>query len=156
VVSLQRESWGAGEPGEPPLPTQKPTKALNSLIGARFPRLKKVWQDEGNDAYQIQAKAICGDIRITLERLIEFELLADVVQRFRRPINTIGKIEKLARINSADCRLFDELMTKYSRYEHAQPDEAPVPLPEPDELETDLKNLKTWLDEFDSRVVTVR
>jgi hypothetical protein len=47
----------------------------------------------------------------------------------------------------------DAMMTKYSRYEHAQPGEAPVPLPEPDELAEDLKNLKSWLDEFAARVI---
>jgi hypothetical protein len=153
VVSVQRESWGTGEPNEPPLPTQKPKTALNSLIGQRLPKAKKVWTDEGNAPYQVEAKALCSDIRITIERLIENDLLADVVQRFRRPINTMGKIEKLARIKSADCAFLDAMMTKYSRYEHAQPGEAPVALPEPDELAEDLKNLKAWLDEFTSRIV---
>ncbi|MEX0703039.1 MAG: AAA family ATPase [Planctomycetales bacterium] len=151
IVSLHRETWGAGEPGDPPLPAQKPAKALNSLLDARIPKLKRVRTEEGVDASQIHAKALCGDIRITLERLIEFELLADVVQRFRRPINTMGKIGKLARITSEDCRLFDDLMTKYSRYEHAQPDEAPVALPEPDELESDLESLRSWLATFSKR-----
>jgi energy-coupling factor transporter ATP-binding protein EcfA2 len=153
VVSVQRESWGAGEPNEPPLPAQKPKAVLNSLIGQRLPKARKVWTDEGNAPYQVEAKALCSDIRITIERLIENDLLADVVQRFRRPINTMGKIEKLARIKPADCAFLDAMMTKYSRYEHAQPGEAPVPLPEPDELAEDLKSLKAWLGEFNSRVV---
>jgi energy-coupling factor transporter ATP-binding protein EcfA2 len=151
VVSLQRESWGTGEPNEPPLPAQKPKTALNTLSAQRLAKARKVWSDEGNAPYQIEAKALCSDIRITIERLIENDLLADVVQRFRRPINTMGKIEKLARIKPADCAFLDGMMTKYSRYEHAQPGEAPVPLPEPDELAEDLKNLKAWLDEFTER-----
>lgn len=153
VVSVQRESWGTGEPNEPPLPAQKPKAALNTLIGQRLPKAKKVWTEEGNAPYQVEAKALCSDVRITIERLIENDLLADVVQRFRRPINTMGKIEKLARIKPADCAFLDAMMTKYSRYEHAQPGEAPVPLPEPDELGEDLKNLKAWLEEFTSRAV---
>jgi hypothetical protein len=118
-----------------------------------LPKAKKVWTDEGSTPYQVEAKALCSDIRITIERLIEYDLLADVVQRFRRPINTQGKIEKLARIKPADCTFLDAMMTKYSRYEHAQPGEAPVPLPEPDELSGDLQKLKAWLDEFTARVV---
>jgi hypothetical protein len=43
------------------------------------------------------------------------------------------------------------MMTKYSKYEHSQPSEAPVFLPEPNELDTDFKNLKKWLDEFTKR-----
>lgn len=96
---------------------------------------------------------MCIDIRITIERLIENDLLADVVQRFRRPINTMGKLHKVAKITSNDCEYIDAMMTKYSRYEHAQPEEAPVELPEPDELEEDLKGLKAWLDEFSGREV---
>lgn len=95
VVSVQRESWGPGEPNEPPLPAQKPKTALNSLIGQRLSKARKVWTDEGNAPYQIEAKALCSDIRITIERLIENELLADVVQRFRRPINTLEKSRNL-------------------------------------------------------------
>ena len=151
VVSVLRESWGTGEPNEPPLSTQKPKQALNSLTDQRLPKAKKVWTDQGSAPYQIEAKALCSDIRITIERLIENELLADVVQRFRRPIHTLGKIEKLARIKPADCTFLDSMMTKYSRYEHSQPAEAPVPLPEPAELAADLQNLKGWLDEFTAR-----
>jgi hypothetical protein len=85
--------------------------------------------------------------------MIENDLLADVVQRFRRPINTVGKLHKVAKITSNDCVYIDTMMTKYSRYEHAQPGEAPIELPEPDELEKDLKGLKAWLDEFSGREV---
>lgn len=153
VVSVQRESWGTGEPNELPLPAQKPKNALNTLINQRLPKARHVWLDDGIALYQVEAKALCSDIRITIERLIENDLLADVVQRFRRPINTHGKIDKLARIKPADCAFLDAMMTKYSRYEHAQPSEAPVPLPEPDALAEDLKNLKAWLDEFTARIV---
>ena len=153
VVSVQRESWGAGEPNDPPLPAQKPKKALNTLFDHRLPKARKVWSEEGNAPYQVEAKALCSDIRITVERLIENDLLADVVQRFRRPINTIGKIDKLARINITDCTFLEKMMTKYSRYEHSQPNEAPVPLPEPDEIDEDLCLLKAWLKEFSGRVV---
>lgn len=155
VVSLQRESWGTGEPNEPPLPAQKPKKALNNLIDHRLPKSIKVKTTEGNASYQVEAKALCSDIRITIERLIENDLLADVVQRFRRPITTMGKIEKLARIKLEDCKFLDAMMTKYSRYEHAQPNEAPVFSPEPDELTVDLQKLKAWLEEFTARILPV-
>jgi hypothetical protein len=49
--------------------------------------------------------------------------------------------------------MIDELMTKYSRYEHSQPDEAPVPLPEPDEIAADLTRLQIWLKEFSERKI---
>ena len=80
--------------------------------------------------------------------MIECELLADVVQRFRRAVNTQGKLDKLARIRAEDCKLFDDLMTKYSRYEHSQPNEAPVDPPAPDELKADMEALRDWRDGF--------
>jgi energy-coupling factor transporter ATP-binding protein EcfA2 len=155
VVSLQRQSWGIGEPGDPPLPAQKPKQALNTLLNERLAKARKVYEETGRSEYNVLAKALCGDIRIIIERLIENDLLADVVQRFRRQINTIGKLHKVAKITSDDCQYIDEMMTKYSTYEHAQPEEAPIELPEPDELEQDLKGLKAWLDEFSDRGVAV-
>jgi hypothetical protein len=74
--------------------------------------------------------------------------LADVVVRFRRAIQTIGKIEKLSKIEPSDCKFFDDLMTKYSKFEHSQPLELPTDLPQPDELETDIRSLLEWRDKF--------
>ncbi len=152
IISLERQSWGPGEPCAPPLPAQKPKQAVNALANERLAKARKVWQNEGNPAYAVESKALCSDIRITIERLIECELLAEVVQRFRRPIQTQNKIEKLANIRLEDCQFFDAMMTKYSRYEHSQPNEAPVSLPEPDELAADLKQLADWLAEFSGRL----
>lgn len=152
-VSLMREVWGAGEPSAPPLSAQKPKTALNALQGERLSKAKKVHDQQGSAAYAIEAQALCSDVRKTIERLIENDLLADVVQRFRRSINTMGKMQNLAKIEAGDCALLDEMMTKYSYFEHSQPDEAPVALPEPDELKEDLQKLKDWLDDFTARAV---
>lgn len=83
--------------------------------------------------------------------MTEVELLADVIQRHRRAINTLGKLEKLADITAEDYKLIDEMMAKYSRYEHAQSTEAPVELPLPDELTEDAKKLKAWRDGLEVR-----
>ena len=74
-----------------------------------------------------------------------------MVQRFRRDVQTKNKIHKLANINSDDCKLLDGYMTKYSKYEHSQPSETPVSIPEPDEIEKDLQDILGWLDEFKKR-----
>lgn len=150
VIGLQREPWGAGEPREAPLPAQKPKSAINALLD-RVMRARKILNESGQSEYELIAKGICSDIRITLERLIENDLLADVIQRFRRPITTQGKLHKLAKITLEDCKFIDELMTKYSQCEHSQPNESPVPLPTPDNLEEDLKKLKSWREEFEKR-----
>lgn len=154
IICIREESWGAGEPGETPLFAKKPDKALNQLINDRLSKAKKLLNEHGKEVYEPYAKALCSDFRILLERMIECELIADVVQRYRRAINTMGKIGNLAKISEADCKYFDDLMTKYSRYEHSQPLEAPVQPPEPDELETDFNELKNWQTEFKKRSLT--
>jgi len=152
VVGLQKESWGTGEPSTPPLFAMKPDKVINLLLNDRVPRARKVLADEGTEAYSIQAKAICSEIRVAIERLVESTLLNGIVLRFRRPVNTLNKLDKLSKIKPADCKLIDDLMTEYSKYEHSQSGEAPVAMPDPDQLERDLRRLQVWQEEFSKRV----
>ena len=151
IICIRGESWGTGEPGETPIFAKKPQGVLNSIKNERLPKARKVFEENGRPDYEPLAKSICSDIRIIIERLIENDLLADVVQRFRRSVQTLGKLHKLAKINANDCKLLDEYMTKYSRYEHSQPPEAPVAIPAPDEIENDLKIIIGWLEEFKKR-----
>lgn len=151
VICITEEPWGTGEPGDPPLFAKKPDGALSKLIDERLPKARNLLNEHGRVVYEPDAKALCSDFRILLERMIEYELMADVVQRYRRAINTKGKIEKLAKISVSDCKYFEDLMTKYSRYEHSQPTESPLRLPEPDELQADFNSLKVWQAEFKSR-----
>jgi len=147
VVCINSEHWGTGEPGDTPTWAESPKKANNILLD-RLLKARKVYEEDGQRAYELYAQSICTEFRKLLERTIEIDLMADVVQRFRRDVMTKNKIGKLSKITSEDCRKFDDLMTKYSRYEHSQPGEAPVPLPTPDELKTDLEGLKAWREEF--------
>ena len=152
VIALSREPWGTGEPGETPFAARKPDKVINGLID-RLARARKIFTVSGKAEYELHAKAICSDVRILVERLVEDTLLNEVVRRFRRAVHTQNKIGGLAKIQSKDCQMIDEFMTKYSRYEHSQPDEAPVPLPEPDEIAADLTRLQIWLKEFSERKI---
>ena len=151
VVGLQRESWGTGEPSDPPLFALKPIKVINTLLNERVPQARKIYNEKGSAAYAPEAKGICSDLRITLERLVECTLLNEVILRFRRSVTTKGRLSKLAKISPDDCKMIDDLMTEYSKYEHSQPGEAPVTPPLPDKLEADLKKLKAWHEEFTKR-----
>jgi len=147
TVALRAESWGVGEPYNPV--QGKPATILSKLEG----RVEEAAGLGKNSAEQYErlAKGICSDFRILLESMIESNLISDVVQRFRRNIITKNRIMKLAKIDSTDCKLFDDLMTEYSKYEHSQPFEAPVSLPEPAKLKKDIGELRKWLIEFDKR-----
>jgi len=151
ISCIRYESWGTGEPGETPLFAKNPVKALKDLINNRLAVARKFYKEKGQEVSYPYIKAICCDFRILLERMIELELLADVVGRHRRAINTMGKINKLAKINNNDCKFFDEMMTKYSKYQHSHSNDAPVRLPNPDELNKDLNALKEWHDNFKKR-----
>lgn len=152
VIGLQRETWGTGEPREAPLPAQKPKRAINSLLD-KVARARKILNESGQAEYELIAKGICSEIRITLERLIENDLLSDVIHRFRRDIQTKGKLNNLSKITTDDCRYIDDKMTEYSKFEHSQPEEAPISLPDPDKLKEDLEKLRDWRIEFEGRTV---
>jgi len=151
VICLRNESWGAGEPGNTPIFAKKPEGALKAILGERLPKARKVFEQIGLTEYEEIAKGICGDIRILIERLVENDLLSDIVQRFRREVQTKSKIHKLAKITAEDCKLIDDYMGKYSIYEHSQPSEAPVQILDPDKIERDLQNVLMWLNEFKAR-----
>lgn len=153
TIHIRQEPWGAGEAGDVPLYGKKPEAALRDLLNARVSQARSTFQQHGSVAYYPLGKAICSDFRILLERMVEFVLLADVIQRHRRAVNTMGKIQNLVKIKTTDCSLFEELMTKYSSHEHSQSSEAPVELPEPEELTADIERLIAWHSEFAKRAV---
>ena len=126
---------------------------MRDLLNTRVSQARNTFQEQGTVAYYPLGKSICSDFRILLERMVEFVLLADVIQRHRRAVNTLGKIKNLVKIKTTDCLLFEELMTKYSSYEHSQSSEAPVELPEPDDLKADIERLIAWHSEFTKRAV---
>lgn len=152
-VHIRQEPWGAGETGEVPLYGKKPDPALNHLLNVRLAHAHHAHQELGWDAYHPLGKSICSDFRILLERVVEVVMLADVVQRHRREVHTKNKIQNLAKINSADCKLIEDLMTKYSCFEHSQSNEAPVEVPAPDVLKTDIELLIGWNKEFTKRTI---
>lgn len=151
TLHLTRENWGTGQPGETPVYARKVDTSLNLLI-ANLQKGKKILDtDGGTTAFYPVGKALCSDFRILLERVIEEYLLQSVVIRFRRSVQTL-RLKNLLHIEKADIQLIDELMTKYSYFEHSQPIETPAPLPNVSEIEADFQKLKTWLDSFRKRV----
>lgn len=153
VVYIRQEPWGAGETGEVPLFGKAPEKALNDLRLRRLAQADKLFQTDGADASYPLVKAICSDFRILIERFVETHVLAEVVQRHRREVNTKGKLHNLLKLTRTDCELINGLMTKFSRFEHSQPTEAPVELPGIQELSVDMQKLADWYLEFKARSI---
>ncbi|MEE9391799.1 MAG: hypothetical protein V3W41_04755 [Planctomycetota bacterium] len=113
---------------------------------------KRTEDEHGRLTYRIHAQSICAEFRELLERSIEDDLLSKVVMRHRQSITTMNRLGKLSCISAEDCKFFDELMTKYSCYEHSQSQEAPSFLPGEPELRGDLESLKAWREGFKKRL----
>lgn len=150
VTSIRSVNWGTGEPAPIPLSQRHIKATLNTLINDRYHKLNTYIENSEFEDADSTLKAMCSDFRILLERSIENDLLCGVVQRFQRPVNTL-KIKKLSKLKEQDCEFLDSLMTKYSAFEHSQPVEAPVDLPDPHDLLNDMERLKNWRDEYIKR-----
>ena len=119
---------------------------LDRLVAA-----KKAGDAGGGDTYRALAQGICSDFRKLLERTVEDDLLNEVVKRHRRSVTTDNRIGALHLIRPEDCQMIDDLMTKYSCYEHSQSYESPAFIPEEPELRVDIESLRDWRKEFFDR-----
>lgn len=139
-----------GEIADLPINFKKTDKAVNQLANERLTAARKALT-QGDLAYEKEAKGLCGDIRTLIERIVEIDLLNGILKRFSPEVNTKGKIHTLAKITLDECQFVDDYMTKYSRYEHSQPEESPIPLPKPEEIEADLKELIGFIKKIQIR-----
>lgn len=149
LTQLLIESYG-GKSGHTALPAawNTNTKKANNTLLLRLEAANKIGEENGADAYRSLAQGICSDFRKLLERSVEDDLLNQIVRRHRRSVTTDNRLNALPLIEPSDCQLIDDLMTKYSSYEHSQSEEAPVFIPEEAELRQDLEMLKKWREEL--------
>ena len=148
-ISIESFAGSTGHP-TPKAIWMKNTKSANNILLERI-REAELLAEKDIEQYKIYAQSLCSDFRKLIERTVEDDLLSQVVKRHRRSVTTDGRLKELPKINQADCAYIDELMTKYSSYEHSQSSETPVFLPDPEELRRDIEGLKTWRDEFRKR-----
>lgn len=139
-----------GQVTDLPINLKKTDRAVNFLLNEYLAKAKKALK-KGEIDYENIARSLCSNIRILIERVVEKDLLNEVVTRFSPEVNTKNKIGTLAKITEKDCTFIDDYMTKYSRYEHSQSDEAPIPLPSPNEIEKDLNKIKSFIENLHSR-----
>ncbi|MBC3872481.1 AAA family ATPase [Undibacterium flavidum] len=151
LTGLHRMGKNVGIVGEIKLREKKLKSAIQHIHDHILPKLRKAYDNNEVENYEIQAKAACTDFRILTERCVETILLNDVVSRFRRSLQTMGKLGSLAKIQKSDCDLIDQMMTRYSCFEHSQPIEIPITIPSPEELTKDVKGMIDWITEFEKR-----
>jgi hypothetical protein len=144
----------AGVQVEVPVWVSKTDTANNNLIN-RLDKAKKEGEKNGAEFYRYLAQGICSDFRKLLERTIEYDLFGDVIARHRREVHT-QKLTSMYPVQKADIQLLDELMTKYSGFEHSQSFEAPVVLPDEQSLRADIERLKEWRKNFKGNQVLAK
>lgn len=110
---------------------------------------------EGDDDLQRQLTAkFYGQLRLAWERCVEEVLLNGAVQRFGEGVST--QRLKSVTVTDDDYREIDAGMTKSSKFEH-DPAAAVgrLPIPAPDELDTDIGRLAKWREALDKRLKEV-
>jgi energy-coupling factor transporter ATP-binding protein EcfA2 len=148
IICLSRIK--TGDIAELPITLTKTKPTAKRFLNERIAAAKQAFK-AGDTVYEKEAKALCRDIRILIEQIVEIDLLAGVIRRYNPEVQTKNKIEHLAKITLEDCKFIDNLMTSYSRYEHSQPEEAPVDLPRPEEIEKDLKEIVSFIETVQKR-----
>lgn len=140
--------------GEPTEPTYhgalKMKNALNNIKNHDIALLKKQYKSGEYESYDNGIKSLCSDFRKIVEQGIETDLLSKIVTRFGYSVNTL-RLKYLYVVTQSDIDLFNNMMTKYSAYEHSQSTERPVELPELSDIERDVDALISWCDDFGKR-----
>lgn len=139
-----------GDIAEVPIFLKKTKQAVNRMINDEISELKESYK-ESDKAYRKDVSFLSKEIRILLEKVVENDLLCGIVRRYIPDIQTKGKINKLAQIPQEDCIFIDKMMSDYSKYEHSAPDETPIELPDPSEIEQDLKALLEMIKKIQTR-----
>jgi len=156
VETLRKLGKESGITNKLSLRDSKPGKAVARIKDEFLPQLRKHFDNGDADTFDKEALYICSEFRILVERCIESVLLNEVLVRFRREIQTKGRLSKLAKIEQSDCDLIDDLMTRYSVFEHSQSDELPAKHPDIKQIEKDVDELSFWINQFGERMKTTK
>ena len=122
---------------------------VKAQLGGLKDRLVKARKMDVDSAeYRDCIGRICQQFRICVERSVEDELLLGIVRRFHRSIRTSNLVMKLPAIEEKDCKIVDDMMTKYSFIEHSQPSDALILQYSLEEIEADIQAFIDWISEY--------
>ena len=128
-------------------------------VGRRIGHLRQLLQEaeklhrnEHQAAYEKEASVIYGLLREAWERGLEEVLLGGVVERFRPGVQTM-QVGVIADITPEDCKAVERAITKCSKWlpGHDQAAAAPVEMPEPDVVRSDIEALADWVEAIRKR-----
>lgn len=128
-------------------PVNSKIKEINKLLQ----EAKRGEKEIGVGANLYYGDRLLNKFRITIERAVEEVYVNDVVARYKWNVTTKGKIGQIGKISPEDCIFIDDMMDKYSVPLHDPGTETPPPPPTLEEIETDLSNLKSKVNEIRTR-----
>jgi hypothetical protein len=117
-------------------------------------RAEKLYRTGDTDGYEYFIRSGYGLLRDSWERMVEEVLLNDVVQRFRRGVET--KRLRPVFVDDSDVKTIYFAHSKCSRYEHDCPRELQMPVPPPDEIFRDVEELAKYLSGIKKRAKDVK
>jgi len=120
----------------------------------RHQRAEKLYRTGDTDGYEILVRFGYGLLRDSWERMVEEVLLNDVVQRFRRGVET--KKLRQVYVDDTDVKTIYYAHSKCSRYEHDCPRELQMPVPPPEEFLGDVEVLAEYLSGIKKRAEDVK
>lgn len=151
ITHIQLRRDPLGQPSTPTYTSQfDMIKALNTLKQNDIPAIRQLHEDENYRVHDMYMLRLCSDIRNIVEEGIERTLLGGIVNRFDLPVYS-QKIRYLRVINISDIDLFDNMMSKYSQYDHSQPIESPLVFPSLSEIESDIDDLLSCANDLKNR-----
>ncbi|MBI5522403.1 MAG: AAA family ATPase [Desulfarculus sp.] len=147
--SLVRCAEGCGIP-DPELPFE--AKNVTGRIGALKAQqqfIAKLHRGHEEQEHRRQTVDAYSRLRMTWERAVEEILLRDVIQRFRKSVET----NRLAGVivEDSDYAAVNAGMTKCSNFAHDTALMGGVAVPEPDELLADIMALEAWRSQLEAR-----
>ena len=148
-IQLRRFPLGCSEPPAF-LKDVSLSKAIRQIRGNELPAIKRKQKEGDYVIADAMLKSLCSDFRKIIEQGICQDLLSGIVSRYGREISSL-KLTRLYAMTQEDITLFHNMMSKYSCYEHSQPIETPLSLPDIEDLEADIDIMEKWAKDYEKR-----
>jgi hypothetical protein len=152
IRSLERTQKKSGICCEsPPWKTLNVKQCINKLYEELI-RIRKILKEETESQYENAVRPFYDRLRETWEKLVEELLLNSVIYRFGREIQT-QRLKRLTDIEDLDIKRINDAMIKCGIFMLGHDKAAALnePVPEPDEIEQDIKNIDEYCGQLRKR-----
>jgi hypothetical protein len=149
--------WNDGTPGRHidglPWDNKKPIACLDVLDKDQA-AIAAQWNPQPNAANVASMRDAYSRLRSAIERIVEVELFAGVIERFRSCVKT-GNVKLLAGITKQECDEIGRLLQKCHDLTNAHAPSS-VPIPKPSDLKKDLADARQLIATIKARRNTIK